>query len=357
MAMGVEDTAFFRYQPLTCLNEVGGDPGSVGRSAADFHEAMADTARRWPETMLTLSTHDTKRSGDVRARISVLSELPEAWDLAADRWAVRNQRHKKDGWPDRNAEYLLYQTLVGAWPIGPQRIGAFMAKAAREAKVHSSWSDPQAGYEAALGAFVGGVLDDVGFVADLEAFLAEHLIVERGRANSVAQTTLLLTCPGVPDLYQGTEVWDLSLLDPDNRRPVDFTARHGLLAYLADAAPETALALADDGGPKLWLIQRLLRHRRGHPGIYDRDSGYEPLSVSGTRAAHAVAFLRTGGGGLAVVVPRLHGGLADGWEGTKVRLPAGSWVSVLTGEPYGGGEVSVATLLRRFPVAVLGRES
>lgn len=355
MAKGVEDTAFYRYQPLTCLNEVGGDPGGVGRSAAEFHEAMADAARQWPAAMLTLSTHDTKRSADVRARIGVLSELPEAWQRAADRWAQRNQRHKKDGWPDRNAEYLLYQTLVGAWPIGSQRVRAFMAKAAREARVHTSWADPQAGYEAALDAFVIATAADPDFVSDLEAFLAGHLIVERGRANSVAQVALLLTCPGIPDLYQGTELWDESLVDPDNRRPVNYAARSRLLSRLADAAPETALAMADEGGPKLWLIHRLLRHRRGNPASYDRDSGYEPLDVRGPKAAHAVAFARTGG--LAVLVPRLLGGLAAGWDGTSVRLPAGPWVSVLTGEPVDGGDLSVAALLRRFPVAVLGREA
>ncbi len=354
MAKGVEDTAFYRYHPLSCLNEVGGDPGGAGRSVQDFHGAMADTWRLWPEAMLTLSTHDTKRSSDVRARISVLSELPQAWERTIGRWAGRNARHKKNGWPDRNAEYLLYQTLVGAWPIGANRARSFMAKAAREAKVHTSWADMRADYEAALDAFVVAALTDRGFVADLEDFLAEHRIVERGRANSVAQMALLLTCPGMPDLYQGTELWDLSLVDPDNRRLVDYVARRGLLAYLDNADPERALALADDGAPKLWLIHRLLRHRREHPASYGPGSGYQPLAVHGRRADHAVAFARTGG--LAVVVPRLLGGLASGWDGTTIKLPAGRWVSVLTGESTDGGEVSVAALLRRFPVAVLGRE-
>ena len=162
MAKGVEDTAFYRYQPLTCLNEVGGDPGRFGRPAAEFHRAMAGAAERWPEAMLTLSTHDTKRSGDVRARISVLSELPEAWEHAARRWARHNSEHKQDGWPDRDAEYLLYQTLIGAWPIDAGRAGAYMQKAAKEAKVHTSWTDPNAGYDDALAAFVAAVLDDRG---------------------------------------------------------------------------------------------------------------------------------------------------------------------------------------------------
>ncbi|HTV98889.1 MAG TPA: malto-oligosyltrehalose synthase [Streptosporangiaceae bacterium] len=353
MAKGVEDTAFYRYQPLLCLNEVGGDPGTLGRPPADFHRAMEQAASSWPEAMLTLSTHDTKRSGDVRARIGLLSELPEAWESAIGRWARLNAGHKQDGWPDRDAEYLLYQTLVGAWPIDTGRASAFMQKAAKEAKVHTSWTDPSAGYDEALVAFVAAVLADPGFVADLEAFLTRHRLVERGRVTSLAQTALLLTCPGIPDLYQGTEVWDLSLVDPDNRRPVDYGRRRGLLDRLAGAGPEQALALADEGGPKLWLIHRVLAHRRANPGAYGPGSGYRPLPVTGASAGHAVAFER--GGGLAVVVPRLVATLED-WAGTEVALPEGAWVDVLTGEKVDGGPAEVAALLRRFPVAVLGRE-
>ena len=354
MAKGVEDTAFYRYQPLVSLNEVGGDPGTFGRPAEDFHRAMAGVARRWPEAMLTLSTHDTKRSGDVRARINLLSELPTTWEHAVERWAQRNKRYKRDGWPDRNAEYLLYQTLVGAWPIDAGRAAAFMAKAAKEARVHTSWTDPSVRYDDALGAFVAAVLGDEGFVADLEAFLAEHRLVERGRVNSLAQTTLLLTCPGVPDLYQGTEVWDLSLVDPDNRRPVDYDARRRLLDTLAGAGPETALAHGDEGGQKLWLIHRLLGHRRRHPGVYGPASGYEALRAFGPKACHAVAFTRSGG--LAVVVPRLLTRLGEGWDGSTVSIPGGAWVDVLTDEKVDGGDASVDALLRRFPVAVLARE-
>jgi (1->4)-alpha-D-glucan 1-alpha-D-glucosylmutase len=352
MAKGAEDTAFFRYQPLTSLNEVGGDPGSTGCTVSDFHESMAAAAWLRPEAMLTLSTHDTKRSGDVRARISVLSELPVDWERTADRWAERNGRYRTGGWPDRNAEYLLYQTLVGAWPIEPARVRAFMTKAAREAKTHTSWTDPRADYDAALDAFVAAVLTDGDFISDLEAFLAEHRIVARGRAQSLAQMALLLTCPGIPDLYQGTELWEESLVDPDNRRLVDYDARRRLLADLTDATPEAALARTGDGGPKLWLIQRLLRHRRAHPGCYDASSGYQPLDVRGRRADHAVAFARSGG--LAVLVPRLSSP-KDSWDGTTIRLPDGPWVSVLTGEIGAGGDVSAAMLLRRFPIAVLGR--
>jgi (1->4)-alpha-D-glucan 1-alpha-D-glucosylmutase len=353
MAKGVEDTAFYRYQPLVCLNEVGGDPGTFGRPPAEFHRAMAQAASRHPEAMLTLSTHDTKRSGDVRARIALLSELPEAWESAVGRWTRRNAVRKQDDWPDRDAEYLLYQTLVGAWPIDAARVAAFMRKAAKEAKVHTSWTDPSAGYDDALAAFVAAVLSDRGFVADLEAFLAGHRLVERGRVTSLAQTALLLTCPGIPDLYQGTELWDLSLVDPDNRRPVDYGARRALLDRLADAGPEQALALADEGGPKLWLIHRVLGHRRENPGAFGPGSGYRPLPVTGARAGHAVAFER--GGELAVVVPRLVATLDD-WAGTEVALPAGTWVDVLTGDKVEGGPAQIEELLRRFPVAVLARE-
>jgi (1->4)-alpha-D-glucan 1-alpha-D-glucosylmutase len=353
MAKGVEDTAFYRYQPLICLNEVGGDPGTFGRPPESFHRAMADAARDRPEAMLTLSTHDTKRSGDVRARISLLSELPEAWENAVGRWARRNREHKQDGWPDRNAEYLLYQTLAGAWPIDAGRAGAFMQKAAKEAKVHTSWTDPNAGYDDALSAFVTAVLADPGFVADLEEFLAGNRLVELGRVNSLAQTALLLTCPGIPDLYQGTEVWQESLVDPDNRRPVDYQRRRDLLDRLAGAGPQQALALAGEGGPKLWLIHRVLAHRRRHPAAYGPGSGYRPLPVTGAKARHAVAFERDGG--LAVVVPRLVAALGGDWAGTEVALPAGAWVDVLTGDPADGGPAQVAALLRRFPVAILGK--
>jgi (1->4)-alpha-D-glucan 1-alpha-D-glucosylmutase len=355
MAKAVEDTAFYRYQPLVSLNEVGGDPGRFGLSVADFHHAMAGAGRRWPEAMLTLSTHDTKRSGDVRARINVLSELPEDWERAVNRWANLNKGHKQDGWPDRNAEYLLYQSLVGAWPIQVGRASAFMLKAAKEAKVHTSWTDPDAAYDDALSAFVTAILADQGFVDDLDGFMAEYRIVERGRVNSLAQTVLMLTCPGVPDLYQGTEVWDLSLVDPDNRRPVDYERRRVLLARLADAGPDAALAEAAEGGPKLWLIRRVLTHRHRHPAAYGPGSGYESLHVHGHGAQHVVAFARTGG--LAVVVPRLVAApdMAE-LTGTTVELPAGAWVDVLTGIQIDGGPVNAADLLRRFPVAVLGRE-
>ncbi len=365
MAKGVEDTAFYRYHVLASLCEVGGNPGTFGLPVGDFHQAMTATAQRWPQTMLTLSTHDTKRSADVRARLSLLAELPGAWAAAVRRWAAQNERHKRDGWPDRNTEYLLYQTLVGAWPLDGERVRRFMAKAVREAKVHTSWTDPDPGYDDAVDAFVTAVLTDQVFVADLERFLAEHELIQRGRISSLAQMTLLLTCPGVPDIYQGTELWDLSLVDPDNRRPVDFAARERLLATLASAGPEEALAAMADGGPKLWLIRRVLGHRLRHPDAFG--SGYQPLPVSGAATDHVVAFARTdgqaGAPGLVVVVPRLLVRLGGGawgqgaWADTAMTLPDGEWADILTGDRVSGGPVRVETLLHRVPVAVLAREA
>jgi (1->4)-alpha-D-glucan 1-alpha-D-glucosylmutase len=357
MAKGVEDTAFYRYLVLASLCEVGGDPGTFGRPVAEFHDAMMTAAQRWPEAMLTLSTHDTKRSGDVRARLALLAELPEAWREATARWAAHNQRHKRDGWPDRNAEYLLYQTLVGAWPLDAARAGAFMAKAVKEAKVHTSWTDPDPRYDEALDAFAAAVLTDQVFVAELERFLVDHQLIQRGRLSSLAQVTLLLTCPGVPDVYQGTELWDLSLVDPDNRRPVDFAARERVLAALTDAGPDEALAMTAEGGPKLWLIHRMLRYRLAHPEVFG--AGYQPLAADGPKAGHVVAFTRADA--LAVVVPRLLARLGGApsspgtWAGTTVTLPEGGWTDVLTGARVPGGTIEVAALLERFPVAVLGR--
>ncbi len=362
MAKGVEDTAFYRYQPLICLNEVGGDPARFGGTLADFHDAMRYAVLHWPDAMLTLSTHDTKRSGDMRARISVLSELPGAWNAAVERWSAHNDRHKarggrhgRGGWPDRGAEHLLYQTLVGAWPIGADRVQAFMTKAVREAKLHTTWTDPQEGYERALSDFIAAVLADEAFVAMVGEFLAAHHLVARGRLNSLAQVALLLTCPGVPDLYQGTEIWDLSLVDPDNRRPVDYQAREALLTELAEATPAEALARDSEGGSKIWLISKLLAHRRAVPAAYDRTSGYEPLKVSGEFADRFIAFTRSGGS--CVIVPRLATGTPDPWTGTEVTLPPGTWVSALNGERFSGGAVSAAALLRWFPVQILALEA
>ncbi len=347
MAKGVEDTAFYRYNRLVSLNEVGGEPGLLGRPVERFHQWCARIAQMRPDTMLTLSTHDTKRSGDVRARINLLSEIPAEWEAAVRRWAEHNERHRPQGFPDRNLEYVAYQTLVGAWPIDAQRLTDFLLKAAREAKVHTSWTNPVAAYEEAIGQFVTGVTEDPEFTADFETFVGNHQLVTLGRIASLAQTALLLTCPGVPDLYQGSELWNVALVDPDNRRPVDYEIRTRLLREIRDATPEEVLERADEGAPKLWLIRRLLKHRR-------HATDYVPVAATGPRAEHAVAFNRDD---QLVVAPRLVLKLAGDWAGTTLPLPSGTWTNVLTGERCEGGrEVALADLLARFPVAVLERQ-
>jgi (1->4)-alpha-D-glucan 1-alpha-D-glucosylmutase len=350
MAKGVEDTAFYRYNRLVSLNEVGGDPGTFGHPVADFHSWCARIAASWPATMLTLSTHDTKRSADVRARLDVLSEIPAEWETAVRAWAEHNDPYRSQGYPDRALEYLMYQTLVGAWPIDEARMVAFLRKAAREAEVHTSWTSPVAAYEDAIAQFCANVFADAGFMSELQTFLGRTQIVPLGRINSLAQTALLLTCPGVPDLYQGSELWDLSLVDPDNRRSVDFALREKLLAEVSGLGPADAMARADEGLPKLWLISRVLARRRSDPDLFTaRD--YAPLHAHGSRAGHAVAFAR---GPLVAVVPRLPASLGGTWGDTALELPRGSWEDVLSGRRH-QGRVALESLLGAFPVAVLAR--
>jgi (1->4)-alpha-D-glucan 1-alpha-D-glucosylmutase len=356
-AKGVEDTAMYRYHRLVALNEVGGEPDRFGISRAEFHDACLRAAERWPAGMLTTSTHDTKRSEDVRARLAVLSELRGTWASEVAVWSAIADRHRQDGMPDRAVEYLLYQTVVGAWPISTDRVVAYLEKAVREAKVHTSWLAPVAGYEEALRTFAGGLLADGEFVARLEAFLPP--VVEAGRVNALAMKLLCLTAPGVPDLYQGSELWDLSLVDPDNRRPVDFATCDRLLAELDDlgeGAAGAAWARRDEGLPKLLVVSRALRLRAARPELY-AGGAYAPLSVLGSSAHHVVAFCR--GGGAATIVPRLALGLGWGseagacWGDTTVELPPGDWVDRLTGQPTPGGVVPLAGLLATFPVALL----
>ena len=355
MAKGVEDTTFYQYNRLVSLNEVGGNPGHFGTRVETFHAHNAKMAVDWPATLLATSTHDTKRSEDVRARISLLSEIPEEWGAAVRRWTDMNSRHKSDGMPDRNTEYLLYQALVGAHPLTVDRAVAFMEKASREAKEHTSWVDPVPDYDEALAGFVRAVVADEGFTADLAQFAAP--LVAAGRRTSLAQTLLKLASPGVPDIYQGTELWDLSLVDPDNRRPVDYGARRRLLEKVRASSAAEVLASDDDGGPKLWLIHRALDVRRRLDGCFV-GGGYEPLTASGGGAANVVAFVRSdphSDGAVAVIVPRLTMGLRDGWGGTTVELPPGRWVDELGGSTANGGSVSLDALLSGFPVALLVR--
>ena len=340
MAKGVEDTAFYAFNRLVSLNEVGGDPGHFSRDTWVFHQANEEAVAHWPARMTTTSTHDTKRSEDVRARISLLSEIPNAWADAVRRWVATNERHRlgEHDMVDRNAEYLLYQTLVGAWPLDVHRAVAYMEKAAKEAKTHTSWVDPNTGYDAALRAFVENVLADAAFTDDLAAFVAP--LIEPGRVMSLAQTLLKLTSPGVPDVYQGTELWDLSLVDPDNRRPVDYDERRRLLA---DPTQH----------PKLLVTHRTLRLRRERPDLLGVDASYRPvLGAEGGTAA--LAFER--GGGAVTVVPRLLLSRPDEWRAAVVLLEPGSWRDVFTGEVFDGGKQTAGDLLSSFPVGLLVRQ-
>jgi len=353
MAKGVEDTAFYRYHRLVSLNEVGGNPAAFGRPLDSFHDYCSHIAKAWPKTMLTLATHDTKRSADVRARLHLLSEMPAEWEAAVRHWAEHNERYRSQGYPDRNLEYLIYQTLVGAWPIDAERLKQFLLKAAREGKAHTSWIDPVPAYEDAIAEFVNNVMADGEFMNDLQTFIGRNQLVPYGRITSLAQTALLLTCPGVPDLYQGSELWDLSLVDPDNRRVVDFQLRRRLLSEIQDAEVEQVLARADEGVPKLWLVTRLLRARRERPELFG-GSGYSPVVAHGAKANHVVSFVRDR---LLVVVPRLLFGLAGDWADTTIELPKAHWKDLLTGqEEDGEAPVALSSLLNAFPVAVLARD-
>ena len=349
MAKGVEDTVFYNYNRLVALNEVGGNPGRFGLTLDQFHENCLETQAHWPESMLATTTHDTKRSEDVRARIALLSEIPRPWREAVGRWAAHNERHKQGGMPDRNTEYVLYQTLVGAWPIELDRVAAYMRKGVREAKVNTSWNNPKPEYEEALEAFIRNMLGDLEFVAELAAFVEP--LIEPGRINSLSQVLLKLTAPGVPDIYQGNELWDLSLVDPDNRRPVDFDLCRRRLAALKTATPAEILQRMDEGLPKLWVIRQALSLRRNRPELFGRQGGYQPLRAGGARAEHVVAYLR--GGKCAVVAPRWTIRLAGHWDDTSVVLPGEGWINELTGEEVGAGAVPMRDLLKRFPVALL----
>ena len=348
MAKGVEDTTFYNYYRFTALNEVGGDPGHFGMSLDEFHAACQATVGRWGHSMLASTTHDTKRSEDVRARLAVLSEIPSEWIDEVRSWSEINARHKTGDFPDRNAEYLLYQTLVGAWPIEEPRILAYMEKAIREAKAFTSWTNANAEYEDAVKSFVEMILRDEQFVSRLDRFVTR--VLEPGRITSLSQTIIRLTAPGVPDIYQGTELWALSLVDPDNRRPVDFELRRKLLNELKSATPEEIMKRMDEGLPKMWVIRQVLKTRAERHETY-LNGGYEPLRANGNKADHVVAFLRREDA--ITVAPRLVTGVSSGWQDTSLSIPDGSWRNELTGDQIRGGEIQVGDLLRRFPVALL----
>ncbi|MFL6333602.1 MAG: malto-oligosyltrehalose synthase [Pyrinomonadaceae bacterium] len=392
-AKGLEDTAFYRFYPLASLNEVGGEPALIGVSLERFHERNRGRQETWPHTLSATSTHDTKRGEDTRARINVLSEMPEEWNRALHRWRELNRGRKAslDGSeaPDANEEYLLYQTLVGTWPLGgltdegrgdyTRRLQEYMQKALKEAKLHTSWINPNEEYERAVSDFVASILDpetSADFVRDFEEF--QKLPARAGLLNSLSQTLLKTAAPGVPDFYQGTELWAFTLVDPDNRRPVDYELRRRLLASLRDAGEgdvsefvKELLERPEDGRVKLYVTARALNFRRERAALFARGE-YVSLRAEGRRAACVVAFARALEGEACVVVAsRFHTRLGVGREGelslrreawgdTVLQLEgveAGRYRDVLTGREFeaGDGALQVGEVLSPLSVALLTR--
>jgi (1->4)-alpha-D-glucan 1-alpha-D-glucosylmutase len=361
MAKGVEDTAFYCYDRLTGMNEVGSDPGRNGVSVGEFHAYCEKMQATHPLTMTTLSTHDTKRSDDVRARLAVLSEIPGRFNSAVQRWsrmnsAFRTGKRGEAAMPDRNTEYLYYQTLIGAWPLPADRAQAYMLKAVREAKQQTTWVANNKEFEDALRMFIELTLNYAPFLRELQQFVGR--VQDAGRVNSLTQTLLKHTAPGVPDLYQGAELWDFSLVDPDNRRPVDYGLRKRLLCELKrmkgeDVAGQVMMR-ADEGLPKLWTIHKALELRRERPDCFGAEAEYTPLEVDGDKHDYVIAYLR--GEDVVTVAPRLTLKLGGAWKDTIVVLPKGRWRNRLTGGSVAGGVITMRLLLKDFPVALLVRE-
>ncbi len=356
MAKGVEDTAFYCSNRLIAMNEVGGDPDCGGFKLSHFHAYNAKVQSTFPATMTTLSTHDTKRSDDVRARLLVLSEIPDVFSEAVRRWSAMNARHRSGDQIDTGTEWFLYQTLVGAWPINAERMREYMMKAMREAKVRTSWVANNGEYEEALNHYIDALLSDEAFVADIEGFVGKILVA--GRTNSLTQTLLKYTAPGVPDMYQGGEIWDFSLVDPDNRRPVDYGLRttilHEMKTMNAVQVAERLSQAEDAGLPKLWVVHNALEVRKEHPEWFGTEASYTPILAKGAGAERAISFLR--GKNVLTLAPRwTHE--AEDWGNTSLRVPVGTWRNRLTEEVTRGGDVKVSELLGVFPVALFVREA
>jgi (1->4)-alpha-D-glucan 1-alpha-D-glucosylmutase len=387
MAKGLEDTAFYRYNRFIALNEVGGQPDQFGASLSTFHKANAYRAQAWPHSMLTTSTQDTKRGEDVRARLAVLSEIPTAWARQTRLWSHLLRARRGDieavAPPGRNEEYLFYQLLVGSWPMEliscgaldeavlaqyKERLKGAMTKSLREAKVHSTWVSPNASYEDAVMAFVDGALDSQGSSAFFASFLPFVERVARfGVQNSLIQTAWKLTVPGVPDIYQGDELWDLSLVDPDNRRPVDYEERTRLLKELTDRAP-TLRELMErwrDGAVKLFLTSRILEFRAADPELFAQGD-YDPLTATGPKADWLCAFARRKGNRSVIVLSArfpVKREADPGWCGTCVRIPpyagSGPLRNILTSRTICSStdEIDINCALGELPVAVLVPET
>lgn len=388
MAKGVEDTAFYNYNSLISLNEVGGNPGGARPSVEAFHQYNLSIQAQRPQTLSATSTHDTKRGEDVRARLNVLSEMPQAWESHLSKWIQLNQakKPKVNGYliPDPNMEVLLYQTLIGAWPLSDEevpefkkRVKAYMFKAAREAKAFTSWLSPNPDYESALLAFVDSILEN----SEQNEFLMDLLEFQRqvsyyGVLNSLAQVLLKITSPGVPDFYQGTELWDFNLVDPDNRRPVDFKKRASLIDKLIEQESKKRKNLTgkllhswDNGQIKLYVTYKTLNTRRAHREIF-MNGEYIPVKVQGKKKEHVFAFIRHWGNSWALIaVPRLSTRLVPFdelplgrkvWGDDILILPDDArdhWLNIFTGETITSysiaREVPLADIFHRFPIALL----
>jgi (1->4)-alpha-D-glucan 1-alpha-D-glucosylmutase len=354
MAKGIEDTTFYRYARLTSLNEVGGDPGRLGVEPAELHDFAARQLATWPTTMTTLSTHDTKRSEDVRARLAVLSELPEEWAEWLERARALVANHR-DPHLDPATEYLLWQAAVGAWPISRERLQTYATKAVREAKLHTTWTDPDEGYEAAVARFVDGLTRDPAIADHVSTWLSRT--ASASRATILGQKLLQLLVPGVPDVYQGSELVDLRLVDPDNRGTIDYAPRRERLAHLDGGG-----AARDLDDEKLLVTSRALRLRREHPEWFTgAQATYAAVPGS---SPHLLALSRGDGAGPQVVgaVTRLAARLeaSGGWGEATLDLPAGPWRDALTGlgvETNRDGAVRVGDLLADLPVALLVRDA
>jgi len=382
-AKAVEDTFFYRFVPLASANEVGASPYRPTTSPGLYHEQMTERAKAWPLAMLASATHDTKRGEDMRARLDVLSEIPDEWTRRVSRWQIYNRPHRSEASgrpaPSANDEYLLYQSIVGTWPMQPGslmrsdarreeyvgRLKAYALKAAREAKLETSWTAPDESYEAGLARFIELLFEPVHnpFTDSLLRFLPP--ILRFGVFNALSQLVLKATAPGVPDFYQGNEFWDLSLVDPDNRRPVDYGARRDALPGLDLAS---AIARWREGWLKLWLTERLLALRNRLPALFAAGS-YEPLTVTGAAAEHVIAFRRASGDdAIIVIVTRLltdivRGDLGTFWPGggalgDTVVHTEGVWIDHFTGARIRSEAHSIlaAAALERLPVAVLSAE-
>jgi (1->4)-alpha-D-glucan 1-alpha-D-glucosylmutase len=365
-AKGVEDTAMYRWYRFVAHNEVGGDPGRFSVSPDTVHESLARAQVTSPQAMLTTSTHDTKRGADVRARLAALSHHAYPWGSAVARWRTLTERFRTEGVPDRNLEHLLHQTLVGAWPIGTDRLGPYAEKAMRESKGPTSWLRPDDDYELAVQTFLREILADPDFVVDLDGFVES--LAGTSRVITLGYDLLLLTAPGIPDLYQGSELWDRTLVDPDNRRPIDYDRRSALLELLEqhdgpDARPNSGAVAAalSEGIEKLALRRTALAVRRRHLASFGAQGSYRPLTATGLYADGVFAFAR--GDDVVSVITRTPSRHLEGWEDTALVLPEGSYRDALstataTGPGEAGvlsGTVALRDLLTTWPVALLER--